>query len=119
MPSFDTVIEPNLVEVRNAVDQCAKEIGTRFDFKGSSAAVELADKSITLFADSRITSSVLSVGMANVRPSSRCRIAWPAAQPSSKAGWRTVVSGGVVYAEPSRSSKPTSETSSGTRMPRR
>lgn len=52
MPSFDTVIEPNLVEVRNAVDQTAKEIGTRFDFKGSSAAVELADKQITLYADS-------------------------------------------------------------------
>ena len=52
MPSFDTVLEPNLVEVRNAVDQTAKEIGTRFDFKGSSAAVELADKEITLYADS-------------------------------------------------------------------
>ena len=52
MPSFDTVIEPNLVEVRNAVDQSAKEIGTRFDFKGSSAGIELADKAITLFGDS-------------------------------------------------------------------
>src|SRR3990167_2741533 len=52
MPSFDTVIEPNLVEVRNAVEQTAKEIGTRFDFKGSSAAVDLADKQITVYADS-------------------------------------------------------------------
>jgi uncharacterized protein YajQ (UPF0234 family) len=52
MPSFDTVLEPNLVEVRNAVDQTAKEIGTRFDFKGSSAKAELGDKEITLFADS-------------------------------------------------------------------
>jgi cyclic-di-GMP-binding protein len=52
MPSFDTVLEPNLVEVKNAVDQTAKEIGTRFDFKGSSAAVELKDKEITLYADS-------------------------------------------------------------------
>ena len=43
MPSFDTVLEPNLVEVRNAVDQAAKEIGTRFDFKGSSASVELEE----------------------------------------------------------------------------
>ena len=33
MPSFDTVCEPNLVEVKNAVDNTAKEIGTRFDFK--------------------------------------------------------------------------------------
>lgn len=57
MPSFDTVLEPNLVEVRNAVEQANKEIGTRFDFKGSSAQVELVDKSakqreLLLFADS-------------------------------------------------------------------
>ena len=52
MPSFDAVIEPNLVELRNALDQSNKEIGTRFDFKGSSAAVELGDEEITLFADS-------------------------------------------------------------------
>ena len=57
MPSFDTVIEPNLVELRNAVDQATKEIGTRFDFKGSSAQIDLADKSakdreLTLWADS-------------------------------------------------------------------
>ena len=52
MPSFDTVLEPNMVEVRNAVDQAAKEIGTRFDFKGTSPRVELKDKEITLFADS-------------------------------------------------------------------
>ena len=45
MPSFDTVIEPDLVELRNAVEQASKEIGTRFDFKGSSAAVELNDAS--------------------------------------------------------------------------
>ena len=56
MPSFDTVLEPNAVELRNAVDQANKEIGTRFDFKGSSARVDLADKgkerSLTLHADS-------------------------------------------------------------------
>src|SRR4051812_37639871 len=51
MPSFDTVCEPNMVEVKNAVDNAAKEIGTRFDFKGTSAAVELKDKDITLFGD--------------------------------------------------------------------
>jgi len=52
MPSFDTVLEPNLVEVRNAVEQSAKEIGTRFDFKGSSARVELNEKELTIYADS-------------------------------------------------------------------
>ena len=52
MPSIDTVLDPNLVEVKNAVAQTSREIGTRFDFKGSSAAVELKDKEITLFGDS-------------------------------------------------------------------
>ncbi|MCE2665619.1 MAG: YajQ family cyclic di-GMP-binding protein [Limnohabitans sp.] len=51
MPSFDTVCEPNMVEVKNAVDTTAKEIATRFDFKGTSAAIELKDKEITLFGD--------------------------------------------------------------------
>lgn len=52
MPTFDTVLEPNLVEVRNALDQANKEIGTRFDFKGSSANIEQKDKELTLYADS-------------------------------------------------------------------
>jgi uncharacterized protein YajQ (UPF0234 family) len=51
MPSFDIVSDVNQVEVRNAVDQANKEIGTRFDFKGSDARVELAEKSLTLYAD--------------------------------------------------------------------
>jgi uncharacterized protein YajQ (UPF0234 family) len=51
MPSFDTVCEPNMVEVKNAVENTAKEIGTRFDFKGTAAAIELKDKEITLFGD--------------------------------------------------------------------
>jgi uncharacterized protein YajQ (UPF0234 family) len=51
MPSFDTVCEPNMVEVKNAVENTAKEIGTRFDFKGTAAAIELKDKEITLTGD--------------------------------------------------------------------
>ena len=51
MPSFDTVCEPNMVEVKNAVENAAKEIGTRFDFKGTSAALEIKDKDITMFGD--------------------------------------------------------------------
>ena len=44
MPSFDIVCEPEMAEVKNAVDNTAKEIGTRFDFKGTAAAIELKDK---------------------------------------------------------------------------
>jgi hypothetical protein len=51
MPSFDIVSEVNQVEVRNATDQTNKEVSTRFDFKGSDARVESAEKTLTLFAD--------------------------------------------------------------------
>ena len=53
MPSFDIVSEVNHVEIRNAVDQCNKEVANRFDFKGSDARVEIDDKDKTLivFAD--------------------------------------------------------------------
>jgi uncharacterized protein YajQ (UPF0234 family) len=51
MPSFDIVSEVNQVELRNAIDQANKEITNRFDFKGSDARVELADKALTVFAD--------------------------------------------------------------------
>jgi cyclic-di-GMP-binding protein len=50
MPSFDIVSEVNQVEVNNAVEQCNKEIGTRFDFKGSDARVEIDDKQKKLIA---------------------------------------------------------------------
>ena len=51
MPSFDTVLEADLVKVKNAVENSAKEIGTRFDFKGTSASIELKDKEITSIGD--------------------------------------------------------------------
>ncbi|WP_148716323.1 YajQ family cyclic di-GMP-binding protein [Chitinolyticbacter meiyuanensis] len=52
MPSFDIVSEINEVEVRNALEQTNKEVGNRYDFKGSDARVEQADKVLTAFADS-------------------------------------------------------------------
>ncbi len=54
MPSFDAKLDPNLESVGNAVDTSAKEIGTRFDFKGTSAAVEFKkkEKEVIVFGDS-------------------------------------------------------------------
>jgi uncharacterized protein YajQ (UPF0234 family) len=52
MPSFDTVLEADLVKVKNAVENTGKEIATRFDFKGTSASIELKEKDITLIGDS-------------------------------------------------------------------
>ena len=51
MPSFDTVLEADLVKLKNAVENAAKEIGTRFDVKGTAAAIEIKDKDITLIGD--------------------------------------------------------------------
>ena len=51
MPTFDTVCEANLVEVKNAVENTVKEISTRFDFKGTAASIEIKDKEITLIGD--------------------------------------------------------------------
>jgi hypothetical protein len=55
MPSFDIVSEVNHVEVKNAVDQCNKEVANRFDFKGSDARVEIQEqgktKVLMVFAD--------------------------------------------------------------------
>ena len=52
MPSFDIVSEVDKVELRNAVDQANREVGNRYDFKGSDARVENADgNQLTVFAD--------------------------------------------------------------------
>ena len=51
MPSFDVTLEADAVEIRNAVDQANKEIANRFDFKGSDARIELAERQLTAYAD--------------------------------------------------------------------
>lgn len=51
MPSFDVVSEPDMIEVKNALEQANKEITTRFDFKGSDARVEQKEQELTMYAD--------------------------------------------------------------------
>jgi len=51
MPSFDIVSKTDMAEVDNAVQGVAREIGTRFDFKGSKCTVERKDALITILAD--------------------------------------------------------------------
>ena len=51
MPSFDVVCEPDMVELKNALEQANKEITNRFDFKGSDSRVEQKDELIVLYAD--------------------------------------------------------------------
>jgi cyclic-di-GMP-binding protein len=50
MPSFDIVSELNSHEVANAIDQANREVGTRFDFKGTNAKYELNEYVVTLTA---------------------------------------------------------------------
>jgi hypothetical protein len=52
MSSFDVVSQVDSQEVRNAVDQTARELSTRYDFKGTDSSIELGDNSITLRSSS-------------------------------------------------------------------
>lgn len=49
--SFDIVSKTDYAEVTNALNQTNKEISQRFDFKGSKASAELADKDLILSAE--------------------------------------------------------------------
>ena len=48
MPTFDVVSEIDHQEIRNAVDQAARELSTRYDFKGTGSSVELSEEAIEL-----------------------------------------------------------------------
>jgi uncharacterized protein YajQ (UPF0234 family) len=53
MPSFDVSSDANMVNIKNAIDVAMRTIKNRYDFQGTSAAVELNEKemNITLFGD--------------------------------------------------------------------
>ncbi|KTC87077.1 YajQ family cyclic di-GMP-binding protein [Legionella brunensis] len=52
MPSFDIVSEINKVELRHAVENAEREMGTRFDFRGVESSIGLNDLVVTLKAES-------------------------------------------------------------------
>ena len=52
MPSFDVVSEIDHHELKNAIDQANREIGTRYDFKGSNSKIDQAGSELTLEAES-------------------------------------------------------------------
>ena len=54
MPSFDISSEVDMVALKNATDVAGRQVGNRYDFKGTSARIELneKDKTITIFGDS-------------------------------------------------------------------
>ncbi len=54
MPSFDIVSRTEIPEVDNAIQGAMREIGTRFDFKGSSSSIERTDETILIKADDEL-----------------------------------------------------------------
>jgi uncharacterized protein YajQ (UPF0234 family) len=54
MPSFDIVSRVDLAEVDNALSGMTREIGTRFDFKGSKCAIRREEGVLTILADDEL-----------------------------------------------------------------
>lgn len=80
MPSFDISSEVDMVALKNAIDIAGKQIINRYDFKGSSAKVELNEKDsiITLFGDNDFQldqiKDILLPGMEKKEPDSSKRL---------------------------------------------
>lgn len=51
MPSFDVVSEVDLHQLTNAVDQAARIVGNRFDFKGVNASFEREERKVVMTAE--------------------------------------------------------------------
>jgi len=54
MPSFDIVSRTDIPEVDNALNSAMREIGTRYDFKGSSCSIERKEETLTILADDEL-----------------------------------------------------------------
>jgi len=61
MATFDVVSEVDMQEVRNAVDQAAREVAQRFDFKGTDSSIELGDDEIKMASSSEDRLAALRV----------------------------------------------------------
>ena len=51
MPSFDVVSKVEIQEVHNSIQQCLREIGQRYDFKGSKSTVEFKENELVVLGD--------------------------------------------------------------------
>lgn len=80
MPSFDITSEVDMVALKNAIDITGRNIANRYDFKGSSAKVDLNEKDnlITLYGDSDFQldqiKDILLPGMEKKEPDSSKRL---------------------------------------------
>ena len=60
MPSFDVVSKVNPMEIENAVNHAKKDLANRFDFKGSTAEIQLEKDEIKLSAEDQFRIRALS-----------------------------------------------------------
>jgi uncharacterized protein YajQ (UPF0234 family) len=80
MPSFDITSEVDMVALKNAIDITGRNIANRYDFKGTSAKVDLNEKDnlITLYGDSDFQldqiKDILLPGMEKKEPDSSKRL---------------------------------------------
>lgn len=60
MPSFDIVSQVDGQEVNNAVNQAAREVTTRYDFKGTDTSIKLSEEGITVesASDGRLEAAI-------------------------------------------------------------
>ena len=93
MPSFDVVSEVNMQEVKNAVNQATREVGTRFDFKGTNATFELDEAAVTMRAPDRFQLDqmfdILNAKLASRKVNVKCLEREPSQQNVSDA-WQVV-----------------------------
>ena len=54
MPSFDIVSKTDMTSVENALQGVIKEMGVRYDFKGSKSEISKLDDAITILADDEL-----------------------------------------------------------------
>jgi len=54
MLSFDVVSRLNFQEIDNAISNALREIGNRYDFKGSNTTIERSEKQLTVVTDDEL-----------------------------------------------------------------
>ncbi|HAX81955.1 MAG TPA: YajQ family cyclic di-GMP-binding protein [Actinobacteria bacterium] len=93
MPSFDVVSQVDLQEVRNAVDQAAREVGTRFDFKDTATKITLGADDLTVESSTedrlKAANEVLKEKLVRRKVSLKS-VSWGNLQPVGGGRYRTV-----------------------------
>ena len=67
MPSFDVVSRVEMQEVDNAISNSMKEIGQRYDFKGSASKLERTEGGIILLSEDEMTVSYTHLTLPTMR----------------------------------------------------